>query len=150
MASRWDPFRDLVSIQNELNRLFGRTYAGEGGNGPSAASSGAWMPPLDVYETKERFVVVVELPGIEPEGVEVSVEDSTLTLRGERAFYAEVPEDSFLRVERRYGAFARSLALPTTASTEGITASFDRGVLTIEVPKVEEAKPKRITIKATG
>lgn len=150
MASRWDPFRDLVSIQNELNRLFGRTYAGEAGTGPSAASSGAWMPPLDVYETKERFVVVVELPGIEPDGVEVSVEDSTLTLRGERAFYAEVPEDSFLRVERRYGAFARSLALPPTASTDGIAASFDRGVLTIEVPKVEEAKPKRITIKATG
>jgi HSP20 family protein len=144
--SRWDPFRDLMGIQNELNRLFGRTYAG----GETAGMAGAWMPALDIYETKDKFVVTVELPGLDPADVDVSVEDSTLTISGERKFYQEVDEDSFHRVERRYGAFARSLALPQTANAERIEASFDRGVLTIEVPKAEEAKPKKISIKATG
>jgi HSP20 family protein len=144
--SRWDPFRDLMGIQNEINRLFGRTYAG----GEAAGSAGAWVPALDIYETKDTFVVTVELPGLDPADVDVSVEDSTLTIRGERKFYQEVDEDSFHRVERRYGAFARSLALPQTANAEKIEASFDRGVLSIEVPKAEEAKPKKISIKATG
>jgi HSP20 family protein len=143
--TRWDPFRDLMGIQTELNRLFGRTYAG----GESAAS-GAWMPALDIYEGKDKYVITVELPGVEPADVDISVEDSTLTIRGERKFYQEVDEDSFHRVERRYGAFSRSLALPQTANTDAIEASFDRGVLTIEVPKAEEAKPKKITVKATG
>jgi HSP20 family protein len=144
--TRWDPFRDLMGIQTELNRLFGRTYAG----GESAAASGAWMPALDVYEGKDKYVISVELPGVEPADVDISVEDSTLTIRGERKFYQEVDEDSFHRVERRYGAFSRSLALPQTANTDAIEASFDRGVLTIEVPKAEAAKPKKITVKATG
>ena len=146
-VSRWDPFRDLMSIQNELNRLFGRTYAG-GESGTS--SSGSWMPALDVFETQDKFVVTVELPGVDPDEVDVSVEDSTLTITGERKFYENVSDDSFHRIERRYGSFARSLTLPQTADAERIEASFDRGVLTIEVPKVEQAKPKRIQIKATG
>jgi HSP20 family protein len=146
-VSRWDPFRDLMSIQNELNRLFGRTYAGEAGAG---ASGSAWVPPLDIFETKEKFVVVVELAGVDPDSVELSVEDSTLTVRGEREFYSDVPEEAFHRVERRFGSFSRALSLPQTADAERIEASFDRGVLTIEVPKVEAAKPKKITIKATG
>jgi HSP20 family protein len=145
-VSRWDPFRDLMSIQNELNRLFGRTYAG----GESAPSSGSWMPALDVFETQDKFVVTVELPGVNPDEVDVSVEDSTLTITGERKFYENVSDDSFHRVERRYGSFARSLSLPQTADAERIEASFDRGVLTIEVPRVEQAKPKRIQVRATG
>ena len=145
-VSRWDPFRDLMSIQSELNRLFGRTYAG-GDSGGSLA--GAWVPPWDVYETEDRFVVHVELPGIEPETVDVSVEDSTLTLRGERTFSHEVNEEQYHRVERRYGSFARSLTLPPTADAEHIEASFDRGVLTIQVPKMEQAKPRKISIKAS-
>ena len=147
MVYRWDPFHDLMSIQSELNRLFGRTYAGTEGTG---ASQGAWVPALDIFETKEHYVVTMELPGIEPDSVDVSVEDQTLTVRGERSFYRDVPEDSFHRVERRYGAFSRSLTLPPTANPEGIGATFDKGVLTIQVPKVEEAKPRKITIKATG
>lgn len=146
-VSRWDPFRDLMSIQNELNRLFGRTYAGGGESG--GTSTGAWVPPMDIYETGDRFVVHVELPGIEPDSVDLSVEDNVLTVRGERRFYDEVNEESFHRVERRYGAFSRSLTLPQTADAERIEASFDKGVLTIGVPKVEQAKPKKIQIKAT-
>jgi HSP20 family protein len=147
--SRWDPFRDLMSIQNELNRLFGRTYAG-GESGAASTTAGAWVPPLDIYETQDRFVVNVELPGIDPESVDVSVEDSTLTIRGERPFYSDVDENSFHRVERRYGSFARSITLPQTTDPEGIEASFDRGVLTVEVPKAEQAKPRKIQVKATG
>jgi HSP20 family protein len=145
-VSRWDPFRDLMSIQNELNRLFGRTYAGADAGG----ESGSWVPAMDIYETEDRFVVHVELPGIEPDSVDLSVEDATLTIRGERSFYTEANEESFHRVERRYGTFSRSLTLPQTADAERIDAAFDKGVLTIEVPKVEQAKPRRIQIKATA
>ena len=148
VVSRWDPFRDLMSIQNELNRLFGRTYAGaEAGTG---STGGASVPPLDIFETKDHYMVNMELAGVDPDSVDVSVEDSTLTVSGERRFYADVPEEAFHRVERRYGPFQRSLSLPPTANPEKIRASFDKGVLTIEVPKREEAKPKKISIKASG
>jgi HSP20 family protein len=152
VVSRWDPFRDLMSIQNELNRLFGRTYGGGGEESSGASSGGSWVPPIDVFETKEKFVVAVELAGVSPDEVELSVEDSTLTIKGHRDFFYQdaTGEDSFQRVERRYGSFARSLSLPATVNADAIEASFDRGVLSIEVPKVEEAKQKRITIKATG
>lgn len=150
MAVRWDPFRDLMSIQNELNRLFGRTYAGGEASAGTSATGGAWVPLMDIFETEETFVVAVELPGVDAEGVELSVEDSTLTIRGERAFYRDVPDEAFHRVERRYGPFARSLSLPPTADAQNIEASFDRGVLMIEVPKMEQAKPRKISIKARG
>jgi|SRR6266511_2440801 len=147
MLERWDPFRDLMSIQNELNGLFGRTY---GGGEPPSGQTGSWVPALDVYETVDKFVVTVELPGIEPEDVEVSVEDSTLTIKGQREFfYKDATEDSFQRIERRYGAFSRTLSMPTTADTERVEASFNKGVLTIELLKREEAKPKKVTVRTT-
>lgn len=142
--TRWDPFRDLMSIQNEMNRLFGRTYGGDVGE----SSRGAWTPALDVHETEEKFVITMELSGVSPDDVDISVEDSTLVVRGERKFYREQDEESFLRIERRFGEFTRSLTLPSTADAESIQASFDQGVLTIEVPKKEEAKPRKISIKA--
>jgi HSP20 family protein len=154
--TRWDPFRDLVSIQDELNRLFGRTY---GGTDPArygtteltrAGATGSWVPPLDVFETSDKLVVTVELPGIEPKAVEVSVEDSTLTVSGSREFQSETEEQNYHRIERRYGAFSRSLRLPRTADAEKVDARFDKGVLTIEIPKREEAKPRRIEIKASA
>jgi HSP20 family protein len=143
--SRWDPFRELSSIQNELNRLFGRTFTGEVGE-----REAAWVPAVDIAETQERFLITAELPGVEPEDVDISVENSVLTLRGERKFYRETKEDDFHRIERRFGAFARSITLPSTADPERINASFDAGLLTIEVPKREEAKPRKIQVKATG
>jgi HSP20 family protein len=150
MVVRWDPFRDLMSIQNELNRLFGRTFAGsEAGEGGSWAS-GSWVPPLDVYETEDRIVVDLELPGVEPADVDVSVEDSVLTVQGQRKFYAEISEEQMRRVERRFGTFSRSLTLPATADAEKIEARFDKGILTLDIPKREEAKPKRIEIKASA
>lgn len=148
MITRWDPFRDLVSIQDELNRLFGRTYGGVEQTRSSA--SGSWAPALDVYETPEKLVATVELPGIEPKEVEVAVEDSTLVISGSREFSEQTDEHNYHRVERRYGAFSRAIRLPDTADPENVEASFDKGVLTIEVPKREEAKPRRIEVKTTG
>ena len=143
---RWDPFRDLVSIQDELNRLFGRTFAGVEPMRPTA--SGTWMPAMDVYETDDAIVATLELPGIEPSDVEVSVEDSTLTVSGSREFSSEVKAEDYHRVERRYGSFTRAITLPQTADLEKVDARFDKGVLTVEVPKIEKAKPKKIEVKA--
>jgi HSP20 family protein len=142
--TRWDPFRDLMSIQNEMNRLFGRTYGGD----VAETTRGAWTPALDVHEAQDKFVITMELPGLSTDDVDISVEDSTLVVRGERKFYSEEDEGSFHRIERRFGEFTRSLTLPSTADAESIQASFDQGVLTIEVPKREEAKPRKISIKA--
>jgi HSP20 family protein len=147
MVERWDPFRDLMSIQNEINRLFGRTY---GGSESGAGATGTWVPPLDVFESQDKYVVAVELPGIDPGDVEVSLEDSTMTIKGHREFfYKDAHDEAFRRIERRYGQFTRTLTLPSTADIEKVDASFDKGVLTIEVPKREEAKPKKITVKAS-
>jgi HSP20 family protein len=155
MVVRWDPFRDLMSIQNELNRLFDRTMTGsEGGTGrelaPTSSPMGSWAPALDVYETPESLELTLDLPGIEPDAVDVTVEDSTLTVSGTREFRSDVSEENFRRVERRYGSFTRSVVLPPTADPERIQANFDKGVLSVVVPKREEAKPKRIEIKASS
>jgi HSP20 family protein len=142
---RWDPFRELVSIQDELNRLFGRTFGETELMRPLA--KGAWIPPMDVYETDEKFVAKVELPGVEPSEVEVSVEDHSLTVSGEREFSEEVKQEQCHRLERRYGSFSRTISLPQAADTEKVEASFDKGVLMIEIPKVEKAKPKKVQVK---
>lgn len=144
---RWDPFRDLVSIQDELNRLFNRTFGSLEPLRPSAV--GSWMPPMDVYETQDKLVAKVELPGIDPEDVEVSVEDGTLTISGKREFSSEVKEENYHRIERRYGAFSRAITLPPTVDTDKVEARFDKGVLTVEVAKTEKAKPKKIKVKAS-
>lgn len=139
---RWDPFTDLVSMQGDLNRLFGWTW-GEG-------DARGWVPALDVIEKAESFEVSVDLPGIDPADVEITVEDSTLTLSGSREFTNEVENEHVHRVERRYGAFSRSLSLPRNVKADEIEATFDKGVLTVRVPKAEQAKPKKIEIKAIG
>ena len=148
-VSRWDPFRELSSIQNELNRLFGRTFTPEGGE-RGAARDVAWVPPVDIGETQDRFLLLVELPGVGRDDADISVEDGVLTLAGTRGFYDGVKEEQFHRVERSFGTFARSISPPQTADVERIAASFDQGVLTIEIPKKEEAKPRKIQVKASG
>ncbi len=147
MAMRWDPFRDLLSIQDELNRLVGRTY---GGRQAESVQGGGWVPAIDIYETPEAFVIQAELPGLGPDDVEISVEEGTLLLRGERRPAGDVAEESYHRVERRYGPFGRSIALPQTVNSDAIEAGFDAGVLSITVPKAEQAKPRRIEVKARG
>jgi HSP20 family protein len=131
----WNPFGELAQAQEQLDRLAG------------AFSRNAWVPPLDVRESESAFVVTVDLPGLNPEDVEVMLEDGVLTVRGEREFRHDEEQTQFHRIERNYGSFARSIRLPRVADTERVEASFDKGVLTIEVAKREEAKPRSITVK---
>jgi HSP20 family protein len=138
----WHP-TPVPEISRFFDRAFGRFEQ------PMRAPGGAWMPALDVYETDETFVAKVELPGIEAKDVEVSVEDGTLTVSGKREFASEVNEEHYHRIERHYGSFSRVITLPQTADTEKVDASFDNGVLSIEIPKVEKAKPTKIQVKAT-
>jgi HSP20 family protein len=138
MLTRWEPFRDLRSLEGEFDRIVGQTFA-----------RNAWVPALDVRETEGTFLVTVDLPGMEPEQVEVTFEDGLLTIRGQREFSSEEKEEQYHRIERSYGSFARSVRLPRTADTERIQASFDKGVLTVEVPKRDEAKPRTIEVVAT-
>ncbi len=145
MATRWDPFRDLMGIQNEMNRLFGRTYGSESGE---FDARGAWAPAMDIYETPDRFAIVVELPGMNSGDVDITVEDGILSVSGERKFYSDVSEESFHRIERRYGSFQRRITLPQQADAGKIDASMSNGTLKIEVAKAEQAKPKRIEVKA--
>ena len=107
----------------------------------------AWAPALDISERKDAYLVTVELPGLEPEDLDITMEDGLLTIQGERHFAHDSSEQQFHRVERRYGAFRRSITLPAHVMAEGIEASFEDGVLQILVPKTEEAKPKRIQVR---
>ena len=143
---RWDPFRDLLGIQNEMNRLFGRTYGP--GESAEAETQGSWVPPLDVYETQDRYVITAELAGMTTGDIEITVEDNVLTLRGERKFYPDVPEEAFHRIERRFGPFQRRVALPQGSDTRQIEASMSEGLLTIEVAKAAQARPVRVEVKA--
>jgi HSP20 family protein len=151
---RWDPFRDLLGIQNEMNRLFGRTYGP--GESAEAETQGSWVPPLDVYETGDRYVITAELAGMTTADIEIMVEDNVLTLRGERKFYGDVPDfypkgtptsEAFHRIERRFGPFQRRVALPQGSDTGQIGASMSEGLLTIEVAKAAQAKPVRVEVK---
>lgn len=138
MLTRWDPFRDLTSVEEEFDRLVGRAF-----------SRNAWVPALDVRETDDRFELSVDLPGIEPDAVTVNFEDGTLSISGKREFSNEDAGETWHRIERGFGAFARQVRLPRTTDPERIEASFDYGVLTVTVPKAEAAKPRTIEVKTT-
>ena len=138
MLAKWDPFRDLLSVEDEFERLLGR---------PTLRT--AWAPALDVRETEDRFQVTVDLPGMEPEAVSVTFERGVLTVSGSREFSSEQQDETYHRIERSYGSFARSVRLPHVSDADGITATFDKGVLTVSVPKAEAAKPRTIEVTAT-
>ena len=148
---RWDPFQDLRSAQDEMAQMSPMLahalglHAQQQGNGRAATT--AWAPALDISERKDAYLVNVELPGLKPEDLDITMEDGLLTIQGERHFAHDSSEQQFHRVERRYGAFRRSITLPAHVMAEGIQASFEDGVLQILVPKAEEAKPKRIQVR---
>src|SRR4249920_2895819 len=139
---RWEPFRDLVSLQGRMNRLFDESFRGAGRGTEEDWAQGAWSPAVDIYEKEGNIVLKAELPGIDPKDFDVRVENNILTLRGERRIEQEVQKESYQRVERSYGAFTRSFTLPTVVDTEKIEAEFKDGVLRMTLPKKEEAKPK--------
>src|SRR5215213_4578877 len=148
---RWDPFQDLRSAQDEMAQMSPMLahalglHARQQGN--DRAMTTAWAPALDISERKDAYLVTVELPGIEADDLQITMEDGLLTIQGERQFAQESSEQQFHRVERRYGAFRRSITLPAHVMAEGIQASVDNGVLQVLVPKMEEATPKRIQVR---
>jgi HSP20 family protein len=149
-VSRWDPFQDLLAIQDEMNQLFGRAVGQGPGRSQGQSGERMWAPALDISERKDAYVVTVEVPGIKAEDLDITLEDGLLTIQGERRFTQETTEQQFHRVERRYGSFRRSITLPTQVQAEQIEASFEDGVLEVIVPKAEEAKPKKISVRSGG
>jgi HSP20 family protein len=145
---RWEPVREITSIQNEMNRLFNTFFdtptAAEGGNGTSARR---WIPAMDLVETEDAFVLKADLPGVTESDVNVEVEDNVLTVSGERKAEHEDKREGYVRVERSYGSFRRSLTLPEGIDPEGVQASFENGVLDIRIPKPEERKPRKVAIQ---
>ena len=144
---RYDPFRELRSLQDEMTRLFSGVMPA---NREDFMTAGAWNPSVDIFEDKDRLVLEAELPGMKREDFEISVENNILTLRGERKFEKKAEGDNYHRVERSYGSFTRSFTLPQTVSAEGATADFDNGVLRVSLPKREETKARKIEITGHG
>ena len=141
---RWEPFRELASIQSEMSRLLN----GLGYEGPGRTTQ-SWVPPLDVWETDSDVVYAFDLPGIPEDRVSVEVKDETLTVSAEREKTEEVSEDGFYRFERRFGTFARAVGLPQGVDQDQISARFENGVLEIRVPKPEEQRPRKIELTKT-
>jgi HSP20 family protein len=155
--TRWDPFQDLRDAQEEMAQVSQMSQMSQmlahalglhdQPQGSGRATATAWAPALDISERKDAYLVTVELPGVEADDLEITLEDGLLTIQGERHFAHDSSEQQFHRVERRYGAFRRSITLPAQVQAEQIQASFENGVLQIVVPKMEEAKPKRIQVR---
>lgn len=141
--SRWDPFREMMSFRNAMDRLFDETFFNrqEGWEGQLS-----WSPALDVAETGDEYLVKASLPGIEPDALEITYNNNVLTIKGETQSEREVDEQRFHLRERRSGSFSRSLSLPSTVDADHIQATYEAGVLTLHLPKLEEARPKRIQV----
>jgi HSP20 family protein len=144
---RWEPFRDLVSTHDRFSRLFNDTFSRFFDEGETGARG--WAPAVDIYETDHDLVLKAELPGVDPKDVEARVEDGTLYLKGERKLEKEAKEENYHRVERSYGSFVRTFALPRSVDSEKVSAQYQDGILTLTMPKREEAKPRTIKIQAS-
>jgi HSP20 family protein len=145
---RWEPLRELTTLQNEMNRLFGTVF-----DTPAQSNGGTlrrWMPAMDLIETGEHFVLRADLPGLSEEDVTIEVEDRVLTVSGERKAEHTESNEGYHRVERAFGSFSRSLTLPEGVDAEQVRATFDRGVLEVRVPKPEQRKPRRVEISVSG
>ncbi|MGB6973845.1 MAG: Hsp20/alpha crystallin family protein [Terracidiphilus sp.] len=138
---RWDPYREVAALQNRFNTLFR-----EGNEGGSPGSAASFMPAVDIYEDQNKVVLKLEVPGVEEKDLNVSVENHTLTVKGERKFEAEEKKENFHRIERRYGSFHRAFKLPSTVDTESVDAHYNAGVLKLELKKKPEAQPKQIKV----
>jgi HSP20 family protein len=144
--SRFEPFRGVSTLQDQINRLFSDVLERTGED----SNLTTWAPAVDIYETEHELVVKVDLPEVDPKDLDIRVENNILTIRGDRKFESKVSEDKYLRVERAYGSFSRSFSLANTVNSEAIKADYRDGVLTLSIPKREEAKPKQIKINVGG
>ena len=143
---RWDPFREFSRLQDRVNRVFSSPYDRFGGD--ALLTSGAWVPPVDIYQNGEHELVLkAELPGLSREDIEITVDNGTLSIKGEKKLGGEVKDEEFHRIERQYGAFSRSFSLPNTVDPSKVGADFRNGVLTIRLPLREEAKPRQIKVE---
>jgi HSP20 family protein len=146
---RWEPARELATIQNEMNRLFGTFFeaplSAENSNGQSLRR---WIPAMDLVETEDEFVLRADLPGLTENDVNIELEDNVLSISGERKAEHEERKEGYYRVERASGSFSRSLTLPEGVDPEQVRAQFDNGVLEVRIPKPEERKPRKVTISA--
>jgi HSP20 family protein len=142
---RWEPVREISSIQSEMNRLFNSFFdTPTTGNGGGARR---WLPAMDVVESDDHFVLTADLPGLGEEDVNIEIEDNVLTVSGERKAEHEDKREGFVRVERSYGSFRRSLTLPKDVDADAVSANFDKGVLEIRIPKPEQRKPRKVEIQ---
>jgi HSP20 family protein len=141
---RWDPFRDLVTLREKMNRLFEDTlpYRGE----EKELIAGSWTPAVDIYEKENALVLTTELPGLDEKDIEIKIEDNSLTLKGERKFEKETKEDDYHRLERSYGSFSRSFTLPRYIDEDKINAEYENGILKITMPKKAELKAKKVKV----
>ena len=148
---RWEPVRELTTLQHEMNRLFSSFFDTPAG-GANGGTQGLrrWVPAMDLVETDDHFVLKADLPGLGPDDVNIEVEDNVLTISGERKVEHETEREGFYRVERASGSFRRSLTLPKGVNLEDIAANFDKGVLEIRIPKPEERKPRKVSISVAG
>ena len=145
---RWDPFRDLITIREKMNRLFEEAVSSRGEEKDLVSSS--WSPSVDIYETENELVLSAEIPGIDEKDIEIKLEDNTLTLKGERKFEKETKEENYHRIERAYGSFYRSFSLPPYVDQDKINAEHENGVLRIVMPKKPELQPRTVKVlKAT-
>jgi HSP20 family protein len=143
--TRWDPFREVVALQNRVNSLFREMNESD-----SPLTTASFVPAVDIYEDAKKVVLKLEVPGIEEKDLDVRVENNTLTVKGERKFEKEEKEENFHRIERRYGSFYRAFTLPSTVDAEHIGASYNAGVLKLELAKKAEAQPKQIKVNIGG
>src|SRR6202050_3248712 len=144
LITRYDPFREFVSLQDRMNRLFGDPRGAEARD--ESLTSTAFAPAVDVYEDEHNLTLKIEVPGIDEKDIDVRIENNTLTVHGERKIEKEEKEENYRRVESNYGSFTRTFTLPTTVESEKVSANYDKGVLKIALPKKAEAKPKQIKI----
>jgi HSP20 family protein len=143
---RWEPLRELSSLQGEMNRLFNTVFDQPTAGGANGGTLRRWMPAMDLVETDDHFVLRADLPGLTEDDIKIELEDGTLTVSGERKSEHETRNEGYHRVERAFGTFSRSLTLPKGVDADAVTAKFDRGVLEVSIPKPEERKPRRIEI----
>src|SRR5271165_2024051 len=151
VLTRWEPFREISTMQdrmNRMNRLFRESYSPEGPE--EALTTTGFAPLVDIYEDEHNITLKIEVPGIDEKDIDVRVENNTLTVHGERKIEKEEKEENYRRVERQYGSFTRTFTLPTTVDSEKVSATYDKGVLKISLPKKAEAKPKQIKVNIGG
>lgn len=144
--TRWDPFHNLSTLQDQVNRLFE-------GSLPRRSDQSAlttWAPAVDIYETENELVLKADLPDVNENDLDIRIESNILTIKGERKFEEKVKEDNYLRVERTYGSFSRSFSLPSTIDSSSVKAEYKNGVLVVELPKRAESKPRQVKINVTN